>query len=783
MSRSVVSSSLVCILFALPLPAQEIPPSYKDDPFRQLEELLPTPTDYRAASGAPGHRYWQQKVDYDINITLVEDGHRLVGEETITYHNNSSMPLDYVWLQLDQNRFKPDSTDRLTKMVPDFDKFYYKTFSEWIIREDFQGGHEITKVTEPDGTTPLDHQIVGTMLRIDFPLPIEPGTERSFQVGWTYRLVNAKYVRTRGGYEFFEKDQNAIYEVAQWFPRLCAYTDVNGWQNKQFIRRGEFTLEFGDYRVAITAPADHIVASTGELQNPDEVLTSTQKQRLEEASRAELPVFIVTPEEAKENEGEKSAETKTWVFEAENVRDFAWASSRKFIWDAVLHHSHGKDIWAMSYYPNEGEPLWSKYSTHAIMHTLDVYSRYTFPYPYPVAISVNGPVGGMEYPMICFNGPRPDEDGTYSKRIKYGLISVIIHEVGHNYFPMIVNSDERQWTWIDEGINSFLQFLAEKEWEPDYPSRRGPPKNMVEYMTSAEQVPIMTNSESILQFGHNAYGKPATALNILRETIMGRELFDYAFKEFSQRWMFKRPMPADFFRSMEDASSIDLDWFWRGWFYTTNHVDIAIDRVRLFDLDTLDPDVEKAERKAERDAEPEDLTESRNADVKKRTERYPELADFYNDFDPLDVTPQDRDKAENLLADLKEDEKALLKTQRYFYAIDFSNQGGVVMPILLKVQYENGNEEMLRLPAEVWRSNSRKITKFLPTKDRIERLIVDPQWETADSDTENNYWPSRPEKSRFRLFKEKIQNDMREAREAAEKEGNEEKEVEEGAEN
>ncbi|MDB4468099.1 M1 family metallopeptidase [Verrucomicrobiales bacterium] len=758
---------LLVLLFTTITVAQEIPPTYEQDPFRQLDELLPTPSDYRAASGAPGHRYWQQRADYDINVRLVEDRNALIGEETITYHNNSPMPLEYLWVQLDQNRFEPDSRDTTTRTTPPLKQFTYKYLGELLIREDFQGGHKITKVTDADDK-PLDHAVIETMLRIDLPKSLPSGGQVTFNIGWTYQIIDAKRVRVRSGHEYFEEDGNSIYELAQWFPRMCAYTDVNGWQNKQFIRRGEFSLEFGDYRVAITTPDDHIVSSTGVLQNPDAVLTEQQRERLKQAETAEVPQFIVTPEEAKANEKEKGKGEKTWVFQAENVRDFAWASSRKFIWDAVQHTSHGKDVWCMSYYPNEGEPLWSKYSTHSIMHTLDVYSRYTFPYPYPVAISVNGPVGGMEYPMICFNGPRPDKDGTYSKRIKYGLISVIIHEVGHNYFPMIVNSDERQWTWIDEGINSFLQYLAEKEWETDYPSRRGPAKNMVEYMVSTDQVPIMTNSESILQFGHNAYGKPATALNILRETIMGRELFDYAFKKFSQRWMFKRPEPADLFRTMEDASSIDLDWFWRGWFYTTNHVDIAIDRVHLLDLDSLDPDIEKAEDKAKRDQEPTEITETRNSDVKKRTERYPDLIDFYNHYDPLDVTVNDREEAAKLIKNLKDDEKALLKTQRQFYAIDFKNEGGVIMPIILKVNYENGTEETLRLPAEIWRSNSKRISKLILAKDRITSLQIDPLEETADANLDNNHWPSRPVKSRFKLFNYKDKNPMREAKEAAE---------------
>lgn len=768
MSRILVFGFLLLKTWLFEAGGQGVARLEQRDTFRQLDEMLPTPTDYRLASGAPGPRYWQQRADYNIKVRLKEDGHVLIGEARITYHNNAPTALDYLWVQLDQNRFKQDSMDVSTRVAPNFDEFSYKQLGELLVRESFPGGHEISRVANADGGY-LDHTIVGTMLRIDLPGSLQTGDQFVFDIEWTYQIVEATKIRARSGYEAFEGDGNTIYELAQWFPRMAAYTDVNGWQNKQFIRRGEFTLEFGDYRVAITVPEDHIVASTGVLQNPDEVLTATQQQRLEAAGQASLPQFIVTPEEARENEKASASGEKTWVFQAENVRDFAWASSRKFIWDAVKHTSHGKEVWAMSYYPNEGEPLWSKYSTHAIMHTLDVYSRYTFPYPYPVAISVNGPVGGMEYPMICFNGPRPEEDGTYTKRTKYGLISVIIHEVGHNYFPMIVNSDERQWTWIDEGINTFLQYLTEREWEPDYPSRRGPPENMIEYMLSTNQVPIMTNSESILQFGHNAYGKPATALAILRESIMGRELFDFAFKTFSQRWMFKRPEPADFFRSMEDASSMDLDWFWRGWFYTTNHVDLAIEGVRLLELDTLDPDVENPKLKDERDAKPDDPTELGNQDVEKRSERYPELVDFYNHYDPLDVTVKDREEAKRLLEGLEDEERVLLETERHFYAVDLRNVGGLVMPVFLKVTYEGGDEESLRLPAEIWRSNSERISKLILAKKPIESLQLDPGLETADADVENNYWPSRPVKSRFRLFKDKRENPMREAREAVEK--------------
>lgn len=546
------------------------------DKFRQLEEILPTPNEQRTASGAPGARYWQQRADYQIKVTLDDARQRITGSETITYYNNSPDALPYLWLQLDNNIFSPTSDDVLTETAPSLDRVPFRALDSIIARNTFDGSVKITGVRDANAranNAALRYTVNRTMMRIDLPQPLAPGAQTRFSVDWNYAINDARRVGGRTGYEFFPKDGNYIYEIAHWFPRMAAYTDVNGWQHKQFLGNGEFTLEFGNYRVEITAPADHVVAATGVLQNENQVLTAAQRQRLQQARTApqsptKTPTLIVTPEEARARETDgatktrnASLPTKTWVYQAENVRDFAFASSRKFIWDAQGHNVEGNRVLAMSYYPNEGNPLWAQYSTAAIIHTLNVYSRYSFTYPYPIAISVNGPVGGMEYPMICFNGPRPEADGTYSARTKYGLISVVIHEVGHNYFPMIVNSDERQWTWMDEGLNSFLQFLAESEWENNYPSRRGEPQNITEYMTSANQVPIMTNSESLLQFGNNAYGKPATALNVLRETILGRELFDFSFREYARRWKFKRPEPADFFRTMEDASGTDLDWF------------------------------------------------------------------------------------------------------------------------------------------------------------------------------------------------------------------------------
>ena len=736
------------------------------DKFRQLEEILPTPNAYRTASGAPGHGYWQQRVDYRIDVTLDETKHRLSGKETITYANNSPDTLRYLWLQLDQNYFTKGSDGALTADAPDFEEFPYRKLRQLLTLESFDGGYAIDSVTGPAGE-PLAHTQVKTMLRIDLPTPLESGESYEFSVAWSYNIPDAVIYRSRGGYETFESDGNTIYEIAQWFPRMVSYTDVNGWQHKQFLGRGEFTLELGHYEVRITTPADHIVTATGVLQNPDEVLNATQRERLDQATTAETPIFIVTPEEAKENEKKKETATKTWIFAAENVRDFAFASSRKFIWDAQGHAMAAGEgrppVMAMSFYPNEAEPLWSRYSTHAILHTLDVYSRYTFTYPYPVASSVNGPVGGMEYPMICFNGPRPYEDGTYWgatdeddlwRHSKYSLISVIIHEVGHNFFPMIVNSDERQWTWMDEGLNTFLQYLAEQEWEDDYPSRRGEPQDIVEYMASDDVVPIMTNSESLLQFGNNAYAKPATALNILRETILGRELFDFAFEEYARRWKFKRPMPADFFRTMEDASGIDLDWFWRGWFYTTDPVDLAIGDVYLYQLDSRDPDQEKPRLRAERDEEPETLSHQRNRDLPKRAQAFPELKDFYNDYDELAITEADRKAFRELLETLDGDEQDLLGTQRYFYVVELENPGGLVMPAILAIEYADGSQEELRLPAEIWRKYPRRVPKLLMTQKEITTIELDPHLETADIDRNNNYYPRKPIKTRFQLFKE-----------------------------
>lgn len=723
------------------------------DKFAQMDDLLPTPNEQRTASGAPGRGYWQQRADYVINVELDDTTQRLSASETITYFNNSPDPLSYLWLQLDQNIWAKDSENLSTSTAPNFDRMPLSTIDSLIARGEFEGGERITSVRDAKGAS-LPYTIVRTMMRIDLPRPLPPGQSTVFSIDWNYNINNARVVGGRTGYEFFPTDKNYIYEIAQWFPRMAAYYDVYGWQLKQFLGSGEFTLEYGNYRVSITVPDDHVVAATGVLQNPQAVLTAAQRQRLDQAKTAKNPTFVITPDEAKANESHKPAGKKTWTFAADNVRDFAFASSRKFIWDAQGHNVEGNQVMAMSLYPKEGEPLWSRYSTQAIKQTLDVYSRHTFPYPYPVAQSINGPVGGMEYPMICFNGPRPLPDGTYSAGTKYGLISVVIHEVGHNYFPMIINSDERQWTWMDEGLNSFFQYLAEQEWQEDYPTSRAEPKFITDYMMSKDQVPIMTASDSVINFGNNAYAKPATAMNVLRESVLGRELFDFAFKQYARRWEFKRPTPADLFRTMEDASGVDLDWFWRGWFYTTDHVDISIERVRLFTVNTMNPEVEKARRAKERAEQPQTLAQQRNKAIPKRVEADPSLRDFYDTYNDLAVTEQDKEEYQKFLATLTPRERELLNAGTNFYVVDLKNIGGLVMPVILEIEYVDGSKEELRMPAEIWRYNNTDVSKLIMATKEIRSIALDPHLETADADLSNNYFPRRPVKIRFPIFRD-----------------------------
>ncbi|MEM9421519.1 MAG: M1 family metallopeptidase, partial [Pseudomonadota bacterium] len=736
--------------------------------FEQLDDKLPTPNIYRAATGEPGPAYWQQQADYKINVTLDEAAKTITASEDITYTNNSPHTLRYLWVQLDQNKFKKDSLSRMSETAATSgtrrqatgsgDSLSFGALNRQNSLVEGDHGYTITKVADKRGAA-LPYTIVDTHMRIDLPTPIASGKTYEFTIGWAYNIIDESVIGGRGGYEGFptdaaEKTDDYIYFLAQWFPRMTAFTDYEGWHNKAFLGRGEFTLEFGNYDVSITVPADHVVSSSGELQNPGDVLTAQQRARLEQAKTADAPLFIVTPDEAKENEKEGTDGTKTWRFVANNVRDFAWASSRKFIWDAMGHRQDDDQVplvMAMSFYPNEAEPIWSKYSTEAVIHTMDVYSRLSFAYPYPTAQSVNTwERGGMEYPMITFNGYRPntkdspDGEITYSRGIKYSLIGVIIHEIGHIYFPMIVNSDERQWTWMDEGINTFLEYVAEYEWEENYPilgDKPNPLDHITKYMTSTNQVPIMTQSDSILQFGPNAYSKPASALVVLRETVLGRDLFDAAFREYSRRWKYKRPTPSDFFRSMEETSGIDLDWFFRGWFYTTDHVDIGVSDVREYRISTQDPEIEHPLSRAENaKLEPEPLPQPKNRAEGRRTrlERREALQDFYTENDQFTVTNKDRNDYQEFLEDLGSIDRATfdraLKADPYVYFVDFDNVGGLVMPIPLVFTYADGTEEELTIPAEIWRRDAEGVTKLFIRDKQITSIEIDRHHEIADAD-------------------------------------------------
>ncbi len=748
-----------------------------EDKFRQLDEVLPTPNVYRNAAGQPGHQYWQQEVDYNIEVSLDEATQRLAGSETINYQNNSPDTLSYLWLQLDQNRFKDDSMAEMSTIFSGSTpgenspaRLSMNQLRRLQYMADVDHGYEIQSVSDASGND-LDYTIVGTLMRVDLPRPLRSGQDVEFDIDYAYHIVNGDILSPRGGYEYFPEENEAdngnyLFALTQWFPRLVAYTDYEGWTNKEFLGSGEFTLEFGDYEVAMTVPSDHIVAATGELQNANQVLTREQRDRLEQAETAERPVFIVTPEEALENEQEGVNDTKTWRFAAENVRDFAWSSSRKFIWDAKGMQQPGAEqelVMAMSFYPKEGGTLWSDYSTEVVIHTLEVYSRFSFDFPYPTAISVNASfLGGMEYPMITFNGPtttlQDDGSRTYSLSMKRYLISVIIHEIGHFYFPMIVNSDERQWTWMDEGINSYLDSVAGREWDAEIPWGVEP-KSITSYMLSQNQVPVMTQSDSVRSLGSNAYSKPAVALNILRETIMGRELFDFAFMEYSRQWEFKRPTPSDFFRTMEEASGIDLDWFWRGWFYTTDHVDISLDRVYQMQIDTENPDIDYArQRDIEKSISPS-LFSERNALQGMQTwvERNTDVRDFYDDNDQFTVTNVERNSYNSFLNGLEDWERTALdravEEDMNYYLLEFSNIGGLVMPIILQVEYVDGSKEEIRYPAETWRRYPHSIKKLLVREKDIQNIVIDPMRETADADIENNFYPRRIIPSRIESFK------------------------------
>ncbi|MEI5983897.1 MULTISPECIES: M1 family metallopeptidase [Sphingobacterium] len=751
-TQSLVIAGSLCLAFAQ---AQQNPGSNHGNKFEQLGTLLSDPNIFRTASGAPGSMYWQQKADYVINVEIDEVNQILKGSEVITYTNNSPDPLTYLWVQLDENEHADGSESK---------KFNQSSLSERMSIEQLKTlvpekkgfGVNIHKVT--DGSNkPLKYTINYTMMRIDLPTALKPGAKMNLHIDWDYKITNRMEQGGRGGYEYFAKDDNYLYTIAQWFPRMAVYSDFQGWQNKQFTGRGEFALVFGDYKVNITVPADHIVGATGECQNYGQVLNATQLNRWKQAQSSQEPIEIVSLADAQKAMGEKSKAKKTWVYEAKNVRDFAFVSSRRLVWDALKVNEGvpGNQPMAMSYYGPEAYPLYRKYSTKVVAHALKTYSKFSIPYPYPVAISVEA-ANGMEYPMICFNYGRADEDGTYSEAVKYGMIGVIIHEVGHNFFPMIVNSDERQWTWMDEGLNTFLQFLTEQEWDKDFPSRRGPAHKITDYMRLPKDQlePIMTNSENIVQFGPNAYAKPATALNILRETVMGRELFDYAFKEYARRWEFKHPTPADFFRTMEDASAVDLDWFWRGWFFTTDAVEIELANVTQYRMTGADPGKTQKDQKEAFDRDLNTITRKRNMEENMAflVEKDTSLLDFYNKWDRFAVKPENEANYQAFYASLNAKEKDIFDGKISFYELKFKNNGGLVMPLIIEWTFADGSKEVDNIPAYIWRLNENEVTKVFAKGKEVVSIQLDPWRETADIDEDNNAWPRKSQPSRFEIF-------------------------------
>jgi len=714
----------------------------------QMYDLMATPNMFRTASGAPGPAYYQQQADYKMDIELDDKNTKLYGKETITYHNNSPEALEYLWVQLDQNINARDTKSRLIESQKMDPAYKPDAFSRRYYEEGFDGGFKIEYVNDASGK-PMKYTINQTMMRIDLPKPLKSGEKLTFSIKWWYNINNYQVVGGRSGYEHFAKDGNNLYVIAQFYPRMAVYNDVEGWQNMQFWGAGEFALPFGNFEVNITVPADHIVDGTGDLTNRKDVLNATQLKRYEQATKSfDNPVVIVTQQEAEAASKGFSDKKKTWKFNAKNVRDFGFSSSRKFIYDGMAVKLGNRTVMALSLYPPEANPMWGETSTRVVAHTLKTYSKYTFDYPYPKAISVSAEDQGMEYPMICWNYGRPDEKGYVPDRIKYGNIGVIIHEVGHNFFPMIVNSDERQWTWMDEGLNTFLQYLTEQELMENFPSNRGPAAKIVPYMSGDQKFlePIMTNSEAIHQFGSNAYGKPATGLNILREVIMGHELFDHAFKTYANRWKFKHPTPEDFFRTMEDASAVDLDWFWRGWFYTTDYVDLGIQDVKQYYVTDTQPaamkDYKVKRGRFNEDDGPFVYMVADGPDAAKESKK---------PLNTSNVKLLDDYIRENFSAQ----ERAKLKAPKYFYEVTFNKPGDMLMPILVKLSFEDDTSESHTFPVQIWRKNHQAVSRVFATEKPVKKITLDPELLTADIDVSNNIWPKGEAQDKFNRFEKK----------------------------
>lgn len=551
-----IGAALFVATFAAALPAQ------RRDEFARAPELrrdvtifspldLPTPNRLRTASGAPGPDYWQQKVDYRIDVQLDPATRLVTGRERVTYHNNSPEALDLLWVHLEQNILKKDSIGSATD-----------TLSTMGGPSEASDGVMLGNVTS--GGAPLTFQVFDTLMRIDLPAPIAPGSTFEFDVAWSFRVPTQVFRR----YGTMEVEKGTIWELAQWFPAVAVYDDVHGWNTLPYLGTGEFYTNFGDYDLAITVPRDHLVVATGVLQNEEQVFTPTQRERLALAKVSPDTVIVRGADEVGDPASRPPGDGPlVWRFRAENVRTVAWASSEAFVLDAA---SLGSTL-IQSAYSEDSLPVWGK-STQMLRKAIDGYNRRWFPYPYPVATNVGGIEGGMEYPMIVFCSGQ-------NRRSEGGLYGVTTHEIGHNWFPMLVNTDERRHAWMDEGFNTFINKYSTQDW---FPKQHPPKPSTFAAMLKAPGVPIVTQADRLngLQLGLLQYEKTGVGLYILRECILGHERFDFAFRTYIRRWAFKSPQPADFFRTMENAAGMDLAWFWRGWFLEDALFDQAVDTVQ-----------------------------------------------------------------------------------------------------------------------------------------------------------------------------------------------------------
>src|SRR5437870_1247609 len=554
------------VLAALQQPAVgpiTLPPQVGDtSPFRRL--ALPAPTLIREGSGAPGPRYWQQRADYAIRASLDTATHTIAGAETIRYTNTSPDTLRYLWLQLDQNIYKASSRGA----------FLNPTDARFAGRG-FEGGYTIDylravrRIGRAAGRVPLATTLNGTMLRADLDRPLAPGGRAELELA--YRFEVPEHGSDRMGRERFPGGW--LYEIAQWYPRLAVYDDVRGWNTEQYLGQGEFYLEYGDFDVTITVPRSFVVAATGTLLNPLEVLTPTERARLAQALKSDTTVAVIAKTEVGQafTRPVGGTPTRTWHYSAKSVRDVAWAAAPNFIWDA----SGWQGVLVQSFYPPEANADWAR-STEFARHSIKHYSEKWFRYPYPTAINVAGPVGGMEYPMIVFCSHRSGG---------LGLFGVTTHELGHEWFPMIVGSNERLYMWQDEGFNTFINIYSTRTFFPDvsWDRDRGNAQAWAQFVRSGRDEPPMLSADRVdpTLLGQIDYTKPATGLYLLRHYVLADTTrFDAAFREYIRRWAFRHPTPADFFRTMEDALGEDLSWFWRGWFYRTDVIDQAVDSVR-----------------------------------------------------------------------------------------------------------------------------------------------------------------------------------------------------------